>query len=338
MNCRQTLLSKTLFNGFTFILRCFGLSSYNFSSSNRAFYYSDITLVYTIAYLLAYAYFLGQYFESSFHYISDKSPQLSGFLVAITFSAVYLGGIVPCLIGLVYRKNILILYNNYIRLWFTLKQGTPENFDKKIGYNFIFKLIVIDGFTIIGAVGIRLRHYWLSGDAFLLYDALFNVFILAVNACVTNLFVAVAYLGAHYFRLLNYRVGKVNGMLKELDPKRHYWRSESTKKEWMYDRLIQELHMLARLHGEINRTVQRFMELHDPSLLVLVIKSFVVLITGLHGAYTAVIETFSLELLHRDNKITNSGLYCIDFSLIYADLATMINYLIIIVQFQMTNY
>ncbi|XP_058455780.1 putative gustatory receptor 28b [Malaya genurostris] len=295
-----------------------------------------------------------------------------------------------------------MLYNKYIRLWQLLSHDVPENFDEKISHRFLLKLVLLDGGSIVSALTLRFREFWLTGDSFMLYDVLFNVFLLAMSASVTNLFVAVSYLGAHYFRLLNYRIGMVNRMLKELDKKGYYWRCKPTKKVWMYNRLIRELHKLARLHGEVNQTVQRFMELHDVSLLVLVTKNFVAIIAALFGTFTMVvvplrnnsvptigtygyllfksifhffqfyylvesatlftkrgektgtllgdlskqdsneqvdtsIDSFSLELLHRDHKINNAGLYHIDFSLIYAAMATIISYLIIAVQFQMTN-
>ncbi|XP_058825710.1 uncharacterized protein LOC131685782 isoform X1 [Topomyia yanbarensis] len=381
MSCCQTLLFKYFFNGYIFLLRCFCLLSFKFNTSHRAFYYSNISFVYTIIFILAYAYILPQYLEVVFRLVTGTSPQITKLLTGFWLSTIYLGGIVPCLVGLVYRKSILNLYNSYVRLWYTLKQGVPENFDRKIFYRFIFKSVVIDGVCIVGAVGIRVRFYWLNGRTpYQLYDALFNYFILSMHACVSNLFVIVAYLGAHYFRILNYRIQMVNGMLKELDHNRECWWSKPKLKTRIYKRPIRELYKLARLHGEINRTIQKFMELHDPSLLVIVVRGFIGIILGTYAMVViplriiflptidvyvylllqlviyffhffylvesaalftrraektgtilddfsrkeanelldTAIETISLELLHRDHKISNIGLYYIDFSLIYA--------------------
>ncbi|XP_058825711.1 uncharacterized protein LOC131685782 isoform X2 [Topomyia yanbarensis] len=344
MSCCQTLLFKYFFNGYIFLLRCFCLLSFKFNTSHRAFYYSNISFVYTIIFILAYAYILPQYLEVVFRLVTGTSPQITKLLTGFWLSTIYLGGIVPCLVGLVYRKSILNLYNSYVRLWYTLKQGVPENFDRKIFYRFIFKSVVIDGVCIVGAVGIRVRFYWLNG------------------------------------RTPYQLIQMVNGMLKELDHNRECWWSKPKLKTRIYKRPIRELYKLARLHGEINRTIQKFMELHDPSLLVIVVRGFIGIILGTYAMVViplriiflptidvyvylllqlviyffhffylvesaalftrraektgtilddfsrkeanelldTAIETISLELLHRDHKISNIGLYYIDFSLIYA--------------------
>ncbi|XP_050086773.1 putative gustatory receptor 28b [Anopheles aquasalis] len=49
------------------------------------------------------------------------------------------------------------------------------------------------------------------------------------------------------------------------------------------------------------------------------------------------IELFSIELLHQDFKINNLGLYNIDFTLMFAMIATNTSYLIMLVQFQLAE-
>ncbi|XP_058452637.1 putative gustatory receptor 2a [Malaya genurostris] len=49
------------------------------------------------------------------------------------------------------------------------------------------------------------------------------------------------------------------------------------------------------------------------------------------------IETFSLEMLHHNYSIEISGLFSVDYTLIYSVAATMTQYLVIMVQFAMKD-
>ncbi|XP_053670814.1 gustatory receptor for bitter taste 66a-like [Anopheles nili] len=50
-----------------------------------------------------------------------------------------------------------------------------------------------------------------------------------------------------------------------------------------------------------------------------------------------IIESFTIELLHQDFEISNCGLYTVDYSLMFSMIATIMSYLIVLVQFQLAE-
>ncbi|XP_035779392.1 uncharacterized protein LOC118459783 [Anopheles albimanus] len=59
--------------------------------------------------------------------------------------------------------------------------------------------------------------------------------------------------------------------------------------------------------------------------------------TDIGSSVERCIELFSIELLHQDFKVNNLGLYNIDFTLMFAMIATNTSYLIMLVQFQLAE-
>ncbi|XP_055543743.1 uncharacterized protein LOC129729257 [Wyeomyia smithii] len=305
----------------------------------------------------------------------------NSFLLAVTFGTLYFDGLISSLVELVYRKRICALYNDMIRLWDQLSVNAPEEFDRKMLNHFVFKLYAIDLLCIIVAVTIRTAQYLQSKSALAFYNILGVIMTVGFNVTIINLFVIVCYIGAHCYRLLNYRLLLINRKLKLIE-----------NKFLVCKTVTAELRQLALWHREINQLILYFnVADHSTKSRVALFGTYVLVVMPLREnkqpeiggfgylSFLSVfycfqfyylvdsaalftkraektgaivddfsirhsrelmdirIETFSLELLHRRNKLENCGFFSIDYSLMYAALATMINYLIIAVQFQIAH-
>ncbi|XP_058452635.1 uncharacterized protein LOC131431135 isoform X2 [Malaya genurostris] len=288
MRWRTVFLFKAALSAFPFVLRLFGMFPYSFDEIGKRVKLSKSCMLYTVVYLMAYAVALVQYSLMAMRArIMEKRN--NSILLLATYSTIYLNGIFACLVGLIYRKRIHFLYNQFIQLWHLLSSDVPKNFDKKLFYRFAFKLLALDGLALVVGIVVRLRTYLLTRNRPALYDALWIGFFLGMNASVTNLFVAVGYIGAHLHRLLNYRLLRINEKLHNIEHVQHYWRMNPAKKLLVLKKMNTELHQLALWHGEINQLTQGFMDVHGLSLFMTVLKDFVVIITGFFGTYMLVV-------------------------------------------------
>ncbi|XP_055634037.1 uncharacterized protein LOC129774343 [Toxorhynchites rutilus septentrionalis] len=387
-------LAVITFHSLIRILRLLGLFPYCFNHSERRFYRSDIAIVYSMLYIAVYAFVFGRYFLETFFFETSTGQQNNQLLLGASFCCAYTAVIVTCLTGLLRRSSICQLLNHYVRLWYRLRGDVRECFDGKLLSRFLFKAIFIDGVVLAGVVVMKMPQFFQAGALASIGDALYEVFDFGISAALTNLFVAAGYLGAHVYRLINRRISRINWQLKQFERNRHYWSVNPKKQCNLHDEMIAELRQLACWHGELSRIVHGYCQMYDISLLLIIIKDFMIIITGLFGMYRALmaqfngntnvsldsygflvslsvfslcqfyylvesftqfterllylwavlstyfsfqIEVFSLELLHRDNRIQNCGMFTIDFSLLYVALATMTSYLIVVIQLRMTT-
>ncbi|XP_038122182.1 uncharacterized protein LOC119770775 [Culex quinquefasciatus] len=403
MNRRFTTIQfKVTYQVFICILKIFGLFPFGYNCVERRYFESKVLYAYSGILLGIYIYFVGSFKWNIVKNMSMESSQYNIFLMASALVLVYVGVVVTSLVALFFSSNFLVLFNDLRRLWYKMKvlSTIPSILDRKLLTRFFVKIFIIDGGYFLGIAYANSRQLFGHADVneqTVLYDTLYNLHNFAANATFTNLFVAISYLGAHYYRLINVRIRNVHQKLEKVS------NDNTAKKRLVFSRIARELHQLAQWHGQVNQLILSFMDLHGASLSAMVLKNFMILLGSLFGAYVTtvvqlsmglpvqgglvafhllmvsfyfvqyyylvasaaiftkraeksgtildslaridesgghledLIATFSLELLHRNNKIENNGMFIVDYSLIYAALASILGYLIIAVQFQITD-
>nr|NP_001345744.1 gustatory receptor 47 [Aedes aegypti] len=378
-------LPKFALNFLVLILRIFGLFPFRFNESKKRFNMSISLFIYSIVALVAYVYFIGLYYWTTLWSVLSQPTRYNVVLLFVSLVAAYCGVLVNKLTILVFASEFQRLLNDFYRLWISLHIGCDGNRDRKLLNRFLFKMIVID-------------QGWVH-----FYNALYTAFNFSVEAIVANLIIAVAYLGGHYFRMINLKIVRLHQKWNTLERGQTYSKLNSEGKRHLCEKISIELSRLMIGHEKVNRTILKFMQLHDASMVLIQLKNFVVIIMGVFIAcvttvndirrnrtpsfgiygYLAVlsvfhfiqfyylmasaslftkrgdktgqivdfmiarehddeldvkIHAFSMELLHRDNKIYSFGLFPIDFSLLYVSLGSMANYLIVSIQLQIQEF
>lgn len=280
----NSFLFKFTLKFFVQILRVLGLFPYRYYASKRVFKSSTLWFAYNTAFLLIYAIAIGYSNVATVKYVLIAHPQYNIFMLITSMATSYIGTIGTYASILLHASRFRVLLNQCLKLWYSLRTNCAEGFDQKIFSRFFFKMVFIDGTSAIGAATIRAMQAFQRKQLSLLAEALSYLFSYSLNACTTNLFVAAAYLGGHYFRLINRRIEILHQQLKVLEQHDHFWRLNH-----LYGEIMEEMCHLVVLHDKVNRTVLEFMQLHNISLITLILKNFGVIIQGIFIAYVSTV-------------------------------------------------
>lgn len=288
-------LFKLTLKFFVLNLRLLGLFPYCYNISKRTIRSSTLWYVYTVTFLLIYAIAIGFSNVATVKYVLVAHPQYNVFMLTISMINSYIGTMATYLTVVLYVTRFRNLLTQCIALWYTLRTKCTEDFDRKIFSRFLVKMVFIDGTSTIGAATIRAIQAFQRKQLSLLAEALSYVFSYSLNACTTNLFVAAAYLGGHYFRLINGRIYLLHQQLNDLEQHGHVWRLNHMKIHQLYDEIMDEMDQLVKLHDQVNQTILNFMQLHDITLIMLIIKNFGVIMQGIFIAYVSTVVELRLN-------------------------------------------
>lgn len=290
---------KRTFSLLVLIFRIFGLFPFWFNKSEKRFNASVSLFTYSIVALVAYVYFIGQYFWSTIWNILNQPAQYNMFLLFVSFASAYCGVIVSKLTILIFVTKFQRLLNDWSQLWNSLHSEYAENIDRKLLNMYLFKIFVIDGICFFGASSTRLTQAFLEHNTFHYYNAFYSAFNYSVESMLTNMIIGAAYLGGHYFRVINYKIVLWHKELHSLAETKTFRRPNSQMKR----RLSKKLSKLIFCHQKVNQTFLKFMQLHDASMVLMHFKNFVVIIMGV---FIACVTTVN-EL--RKNQTPKFGIY-----------------------------
>ncbi|XP_029708063.2 uncharacterized protein LOC109421707 [Aedes albopictus] len=301
---KVNVLFKRTFGFTILILRLLGMFPFWYNKPEKRFHLSNPLIAYSVVVCSLYVYFIGVFYWTTVQFVRIYRSHYNVYLLGAAFGTAYATVIVVNLTSVVFARRVLRLLNDCHRLWDQLQvKSVVEDQDKKLVYRFMFKMIVVDGLTIIGGAGIRLIQAIRSKSMSLFYEAVAHGFTYILHACTTNLFIGMAYFGGHFFRLINCRIRLLHRRISHLEQQEHHSKPNVQKKQQIYNNTLDELNRLVRYHEKVNRTILSFMQVHDASLLMMTLKNFVVTTTGVYLTYVATVFA-----LHR-NQVPSFGTY-----------------------------
>lgn len=292
MEPRLSTLLKVTLTCFIYILQINGFFPYFFHKSDRILYHSNICILYSMIYLPAYAYFIGRSNLATLaNLISFKYDHNALLLGASVFSA-YFQVFAMSFEVWIKREEFRLLFNQLLRLWSDLrKNDVSTSFDRKLLLKFCYKLFAVDGVTIF-----LVAVYYSARDDYKLVETISRVSPFMTSSAMSNFFISIGYLGAHYHRLVNDRIGRINCKVAKIDQNSYFWRLQPEKKRQTIEKLSGEFRQIVNLHGKINRLIMRFMELHSATLVIMAAKNFILIITGLFGIYGSTLALISRNM------------------------------------------
>uniref|UniRef100_A0A182NQX3 Gustatory receptor n=1 Tax=Anopheles dirus TaxID=7168 RepID=A0A182NQX3_9DIPT len=222
-----------------------------------------------------------------------------------------------------------------------LLKRTKKNITKHV-----FKIMLVDTMVCL-LFSFYFGQFYTSENPLLDKYWLLNIFSIWQSAILTNVIVSVLNLCSHFYAMLNRSI-------------RQYVQHTRTTEYGKLTKLteFEVFSTIRQNHHLVTSNVKTITRLLDLPMLCLLLVQFTIMISEVcidwNAEKTGVllneflptdpnvrvercIESFTIELLHQDFKISNCGLYNVDYTLMFSMIATITSYLIMLVQFQLAE-
>uniref|UniRef100_A0A182NQX2 Gustatory receptor n=1 Tax=Anopheles dirus TaxID=7168 RepID=A0A182NQX2_9DIPT len=224
-----------------------------------------------------------------------------------------------------------------------------------VGRRLLFKAIAIDLLQALTWYG---TFIWLQrkiGPVYVLAFWLNSVAVMQLVAAI-NILLAALFWGSFLYRLINEHILTIIGNLLQMDDTPQLsslaGSSASSERRFICNHIYRQLGVLRSHHSALTESIQNIVQFYNVPLGLIMLYQFLIIIseaekTGVllneflptdpNVRVERCIESFTIELLHQDFKISNCGLYNVDYTLMFSMIATITSYLIMLVQFQLAE-